>query len=55
MELKPQTALITDIPAHQIDALANDHKAMGADKIEVIKQSDGRFSLKVTYSPAALA
>jgi hypothetical protein len=48
-----QTITIKDIPAKEVEAMAKDHKAMDADKIEVIKQSDGRFSLKVTYSSSA--
>jgi hypothetical protein len=48
-----QTVTIRDIPADRVDALAKDHKEMGADKIEVIKHLDGNFSLKVTYSSSA--
>ena len=54
MQLPPsQTATFTDIPADQIDALAKEHKEMGANKIEVIKQSNGLFSLRLTYSSSS--
>ena len=42
-----QTATITDIPPQKVETLAKEHKEMGADKIEVIKQSDGLFSLRL--------
>jgi hypothetical protein len=50
MQSQPQSLLLSDIPATDIDAVARDHKEMGADKIEVIKQANGLFSIKVTYS-----
>jgi hypothetical protein len=48
MSQTPQTLTMSDIPADQLDALAKDYKEMGAAKIEVLKQPDGKFTLKVT-------
>jgi hypothetical protein len=52
MQPQPQTQTIVleDVPSHKIDQLAQEHKEMGAAKIEVIKQPNGEFSLKVTYA-----
>ncbi|MEA2883955.1 MAG: hypothetical protein QOH32_3211 [Bradyrhizobium sp.] len=49
-QLPPQQVTIRDIPPEKVEAMTESHKAMGADKIEVIKQSNGRFSMKVTYA-----
>jgi hypothetical protein len=47
--MSSQKITITDIPSEKVDALVKDHRIMGADRIEIIKQSDERFSLAVTY------
>jgi nanoRNase/pAp phosphatase (c-di-AMP/oligoRNAs hydrolase) len=44
------TLTIRDVPPKEVEAMAKLHKEMGADKIEVIKQPNENFSLKVTYS-----
>ena len=48
MSQSPQTLTMSDIPADKVDALAKDYKEMGAAKIEVLKQPNGTFTLKVT-------
>jgi hypothetical protein len=49
----PQTATFTNVPNEEVEALAKEHKAMGAEKIEVTKQPDGLFSLTLTYPTLA--
>jgi len=44
-----QTSIIKDVSAAEVDALTSDAKAMGASKLEVIKQSNGLFTVKMTY------
>ena len=46
----PQTLVTKDIPADEVDAIAQSFKSMDAKTIEMIKQSDGRFTLKVTVA-----
>ena len=46
----PQTLVTIDIPADEVDAIAQSFKSMDAKTIEMIKQPDGRFTLKVTVA-----
>ena len=46
----PQTLVTKDIPADEVDAIAQSFKSMDAKAIEMIKQPDGRFTLKVTVA-----
>jgi hypothetical protein len=50
MQPSSQTLVLTNLPAKEAEALAKEHKKMGARTVEMTKQSDGLFSLKVTYS-----
>jgi hypothetical protein len=45
-----QTSVISDVPPDQVDAIASDYKTMGASKLEVIKQDNGLFTLKITVA-----
>jgi len=46
----PQTLVTVDIPADEVDEIAQSFKSMDAKTIEMIKQPDGRFTLKVTVA-----
>jgi predicted lactoylglutathione lyase len=44
-----ETLVVKDVPAEKVDKLVQQHKEMGAKKIEQTKQDNGLYSVKLTY------
>lgn len=50
MQPSSQTLVLRNLPPKEAEALAKEHKKMGAKKVEMTRQPDGLFLLTVNYS-----